>query len=249
MDSILRIVLLFSVLIAPLHAAGEPLIVGVQNFNPPYVIRGSADDVYGFDVDTMNYICKIINRSCQYRLMRFSELLDAVVTKKIDVAISTITITPARAELVNFSLPYLIGVSRFLGNRNTFNQPFSLNALNNQSVGILKGSIGLEQLKGMGVSPRTQEFESFDLMLESLARKNVDFIFLDSANANFWAANSAGRLAVQGPAYAYGFGYGIATNKSDGALLAQINEALLQYQNSEQFTINYNKYLQFDKMS
>jgi polar amino acid transport system substrate-binding protein len=249
MDSIFRIVLLFSVLISPLHAVGEPLSVGVQNFNPPYVIRGSAQDVYGFDVDTMNYICQIINRTCQFRMMRFGDLLDSVVTKKIDVAISSITITQARADLVNFSQPYLIGASRFLGNSNTFNQPFSLNALNNQTVGILKGSIALEQLKVMGVTSRTTEYDSFDLMLESLSRKNVDFIFLDSANANFWAANSAGRFAVQGPSYAYGFGYGIAINKSDGALLAQINDALLQYQNSEQFRINYNKYLQFERMS
>lgn len=249
MDFIFRIALLFSVLISPLHAAGEPLNVGVQIFNPPYVIRGSAQDVYGFDVDTMNYICKVINRTCQFHLMRFSDLIDAVKTKKMDVAISAITITPSRLEVVNFSFPYLPGVSRFLGNVNTSNQPFSVNALNNQTIGILKGSIAIEQMKAMGATPRTKEYDSFDQMLEGLASKKVDAIFLDNANANFWVANSAGRFAVEGPPLTYGFGYGIVVNKSDGSLLNQINDALLQYQNSEQYKINYNKYLQFERMS
>ena len=91
-----------------LFAQGEPLNIGIETFDPPFVIQGANKKIYGFDVDMMNSLCHIINRTCQYHVMRFDELLNAVVTKKIDEAVSSITITPGRSKLVNFSLPYLL---------------------------------------------------------------------------------------------------------------------------------------------
>jgi len=248
MNLIYRILFVFTLLISSLHAEGELLNVGVQNFDPPYVMQGSGNGVSGFDIDTMNFVCKSIKRNCQFRVMRFKDLLNAVITKKVDVAIGTITITEARAALINFSLPYLVSYSRFLGNSKAINQnqAFSLEMLNNKRIGITKGSIGGDQLKAMGIiKPQIKEYDNIALLLEALAKKDLDYVFFDTANANYWAANSAGAFTVQGPPYLYGLGYGIAINKSDNALLAQINAALLEYQNSEVYKINYNKYLQF----
>jgi polar amino acid transport system substrate-binding protein len=49
---------------------------------------------------------------------------------------------------------------------------------------------------------------------------------------------------VVGPTFLYGNGFGIAISKENRALLKDINNALVQYENSDEYKINYNKYLE-----
>ena len=41
----------------------------------------------------------------------------------------------------------------------------------------------------------------------------------------------------------YGYGYGIVINPANADLLTQLNQALVQFQNSDEYKQNYNKYL------
>ena len=47
------------------YSEDEPLQVGVANFFPPFVTRSSLQSFMGFDINMMNYICKVIHRDCQ----------------------------------------------------------------------------------------------------------------------------------------------------------------------------------------
>src|SRR3989338_839378 len=106
MNRLKSLILTISLLIAPmLYAAGEVLKVGVTSFAPPFVMQGANQKLFGFDIAMMDSLCKKMNRSCQYQVLPFDELLQAVADKQVDVAISAISITMGRAKLVDFSLP------------------------------------------------------------------------------------------------------------------------------------------------
>lgn len=245
MNLIRCILIIFASFISPLYAAGEPLNVAIDSFTPPFEMQGANHEVFGYDIDVMNSLCAIMGRTCQYHIMRFNQLLPAVVDKKVDVAISSITITAERSELINFSLPYLLSYSRFLSNHSTdLKQSFTLDLLNNKTIGIEEGTIFTQQIKDMGIKNTTiKEYRTVDLLLEGLSQKKVDFILVDNATAVYWGANSSGAFTVVGSPLLYGNGYGIAVNKINRQLLQSINSALLQYQNSNEYKINYNKYL------
>jgi len=209
-----RVLITFFFLIPILNAANEPLNVGITSFGPPFVMHGSHNEVFGFDIDMMNSLCKILQRTCQYHVMRFDQLLTAVANNTVDVAVSAITITPERSKIVNFSLPYLLSYSRFL-TKSPITQGFSLELLNNKTIGIEAGTIFADQIKSMGVkNPTIREFERSEDLLEELRAGNLDFVLLDSPTTLYWEANSAGAFVKVGPAYMYGFGLGIATNPS-----------------------------------
>ena len=74
-----------------------PLKVGVVSFEPPFVMQAK-NHFYGFDISLMERICKGLDRPCQYQLMRFEELIPAVVNGDIDVAVSAITITLPQSQ-------------------------------------------------------------------------------------------------------------------------------------------------------
>lgn len=230
---------------SPLHAAGEPLNIGIESFVPPFVMQGAHHESYGYDVDMMLSLCKIMDRTCQFHIMRFDKLLPAVAEKKIDVAVSSITITTERAKIVNFSLPYLLSYSRFLTNKSADAQkPFTLDMLNNKSIGIGVGTIFGDQIKAMGIKdPTIKTYNGNELSLEGLGKKEVDFILIDNPTAIYWEANSTGAFVKIGPPFMFGLGFGIAVNKADKNLLETIDKALLQYQASKDYKTNYDRYL------
>ena len=245
MDFFRSILILFVFLISPLYAEGEPLNVGIQSFNPPFEIQGADNQIYGFDIDMMNSLCKIMNRTCKFHLLKFDKLLDAVANKEIDVALSSITITAERAELVNFTLPYLLSYSRFLTNHtNNFPQPFTLDSLTGKTIGIEEGTIFGDQIARMGITNvKVKSYATIELLVEGLGKNEVDCILFDSPTAVYWDANSQGEFSVIGPRFLYGNGYGIAVSKDNSTLIKALNRALLQYENSPDYKINYNNYL------
>ncbi len=247
MNLIRKLLIIFVFFNSPVYAQGEPLNVGVQIFYPPFIIQGTDNEIYGYDIDMMNALCKIMNRTCKFHLMQFDKLLPSVAAQQIDAAVGSITITSDRLNLVDFSEPYLLGYSRFLTyHLDNAKLPFSLNLLNSQRIGIEAGTIFGDQIKAMGIiNPTITEYESMELLVEALGKDEVDYILLDNPTSLYWAANASGEFSVIGPAFLYGNGYGIAVNKENKALLQAINSALLQYQNSDEYKINYNRYLEF----
>lgn len=228
-----------------LFAAELPVLhVGTESFNPPFVMQGSKKQIYGFDIDMINTLCKMMQRTCQFHIMRFDKLLDAVAKKELDVAISSITITPDRAKLVNFSLPYLLSYSRFLVKPTPKKQPFTLEFLNGKKIGLEAGTIFPQQLDAMGVkNPSIKLYDTVSDQLSGLNKGEVDIILLDNPTANYWASNSSDTFELAGPAYIYGYGLGIAVNPGEGALLTNLNQALLKYQNSTDYQQSYDRYL------
>ncbi|MCW8399785.1 transporter substrate-binding domain-containing protein [Legionella sp. PATHC038] len=238
------ILIAFICFTSSLFAQGETLNVGIESFDPPFVMQGTRNEAYGFDVDMMNSLCKIMNKTCVFHVMRFDRLIDAVINNKLDIAISSITITNERAKIVNFSLPYLLSYSRFLEKQSNSKETFSLNLLNSKKIGLETGTVFLDQLREMGVNnPNIKEYSGIEDQLAALSRGDVDIILLDNATAIYWASNSSDAFKLIGPPYMYGSGYGIVINPAKPNLLTEVNEALVKFQNSDEYKQNYNKYL------
>lgn len=247
MKLIRRILLLaFIFLLNPIFAAGEPLNVGVDSYTPPFVMEGNAKNLYGFDIDMMSALCKSIQRTCRYVPMKFEDLLNAVATQKVDVAVSSITITAERAKNVDFSAPYLLSYSRFLTNHtHESHQPFTLELLKNKKIGVVVATVFKDQIKDMGIiNPTVVEYPNTEVMLEALGNDNLDYVLFDNPTALYWAANSSGAFAVIGKPYLYGYGLGIAVNPTEKDLLQNINQALLQFHKSNEYNMAYTRYIE-----
>lgn len=226
------------------HAA-KPLRIATTQLFYPFVIQ-AANQLYGFDIAMMTYVCAQLQRECKYQIMPFSELLSSVANKNADVAVSSITITAARAQIVNFSTPYLVSENRFLAQAKLGKQPIDVKFLSTAKIATLKGTIMDDAIKSLGVAnPNISHFNGESDMIEALTEGTVDLALLDAPTAIYWQEHSAGTLLAVGQPFAYGFGLGIAVNKEETDLLKKINAAVLQYQNSNNFKIDYDMYLEY----
>lgn len=224
--------------------AQDSIRVGVDPFTPPFVMQGGSKQLYGFDIAMMEYICRTMHRSCVFVPLHVKELVPAVAAKKVDAAVSVITVTAERLAQVNFSSPYLLSQARFLGPANLAHQPFNLNLLNGRSIGVAKGTIFPLVINSLGIkTTRIDAYEDYPSLIDALQAGKIDLVLTDSPTAMYWQAQSFKRLSVLGQPFTFGFGFAIAVNRNEPTLLQDINKALEQYQKSEAFKRDYNSYI------
>ena len=87
------------------HAA-DALNVGAYPTNPPFETKQADGSFEGFEVDVVNEAAKRAGMTPTIADYGFQALFAAVASKRIDVAISTITITAERLKSVSFTQPY-----------------------------------------------------------------------------------------------------------------------------------------------
>ena len=92
-------------LLNAIESSGQ-LIVGTEISYAPFEYQ-LADGTYaGIDMEIAHKIADALNATLVIKLMDFDPLFGAVQTGEIDMAISSISITAAREQTVNFTVPY-----------------------------------------------------------------------------------------------------------------------------------------------
>lgn len=80
--------------------------VGMTGEQPPLSMISRDGDFIGLDVALMRVLARSMGVEAQFVKIPFADLLDALDRDEVDVVMSGMTITPARAERVNFVGPY-----------------------------------------------------------------------------------------------------------------------------------------------
>ena len=83
------------------------LKVGISADFPPFEYYDENEELYGFDVDLMNYIGDRIGFDIEFVDMSFDQLFSAVMGGDVDCAISAIAITEERKNVIDYTIPYL----------------------------------------------------------------------------------------------------------------------------------------------
>lgn len=93
--------------LAPLPAAAQPVLrVGTYLDNKPWQFRDGSGHSVGFEVDLIEAIGARLGRKVMQREMVFGDLFTSLEDGSIDVAMSSISITPPRVERFDFTQPY-----------------------------------------------------------------------------------------------------------------------------------------------
>lgn len=235
--------LLLSSLSYSAFAKNPPLRVAIDAFAPPFVMQSSQNGYYGFDIATIEYVCRALDRPCEYLPMNLDALVPALQAQKADVAIGGIVLTKQNARLVRFSTPYLSSKAQFIAtDKANITSPFKLEQLNDKRIGVLNGSAFERTLRLMRHTPRLITFEKDSDMIDSLRAKTLDLALISVLEAHYWQNNSAGLFKTIGNPFPIGFGFAIAIDPTQQALIDDINLAVVKYHESNEFKRNHTLY-------
>lgn len=82
------------------------LTVGMELAYPPFEGKDASGNPAGVSVDFMRDFGKSIGKEIRIENIAFDGLIPALVTGKVDMVMSSVTVTDARRETVDFSKPY-----------------------------------------------------------------------------------------------------------------------------------------------
>ncbi len=118
----------------------SPIIVGANIGNVPWEFQDTTGKFVGFEIDLVNEIGLLLDRKIEIINIPFNGLFAAVQSGRVDIAISSIGITPKRLESMSFTQPYYDSDQSLTTVKG--NGIESLNDLRNKIIAVDTGSTG-----------------------------------------------------------------------------------------------------------
>ena len=210
---------------------GREITVVTENAYPPLQFIDAEGNAVGWEYDAMAEIAARLNATVAYENTSWDAMIPAVSEGQYDIGMTGITIQEERAEIVDFSDPYMTSQTLMMvrSDEDRFTDAASFSADEDLLVAAQPGTspfyvAAYELLGGDEASPRIVKFETFGAGLEALRTGDVDLALSDSAAAQAYVAASDGALKIIGePLQSEEFGF-IFPKGSD--LVEPINAAI-----------------------
>lgn len=204
--------------------AADKLMIGSYPSNPPFEFKNEKGVFEGFEVDIATEAAKRAGLTPEIADYGFQALFAATTSKRIDVAISSITITKERLASQSFTQPYY---DSDMGVAAKIDGPVKgLADLKGKVIGVLSGSTGEKWAKENQAAHGFAEIKGYntqqDVMLDLNAGR-VDGVVSDVPGMEYLFLKMKG-LAVK-ERIKTGEQYGLMMSK-DHPLLGKINDAL-----------------------
>ena len=203
------------------------VIVGSDLDYKPMEYR-DGDKATGFGVAMMNEIANRLGLECEFLPpQNFDTLITQVASAaKMDIAVSSITITDERAETVAFSNPYYDSNLAIVVAKDS---PYaSQDDLKDAVIGVQQGTSGEDWVKENVPDAELAPFTGITEVMAALRTGKVTAAVYDQPVAENLVANEFKDDAKVLDIIATGEQYGIAINKDNTKLVEDINKVLAE---------------------
>jgi len=158
----------------------KKIVVGLEPNYPPFEFKPTIRKIEGFDIDVASYIAKSLGIKLEIKEIAWDDLIPTLESDKIDVIISGMTKTPARANKVYFSDPYFSTGQVVVLNRKRKNIK-SLTELNMPStkIGVQKGTTGEQAAKDNFPKAKIKSYDDIYACQNDLINNKIDALVYD----------------------------------------------------------------------
>ncbi|WP_341529771.1 basic amino acid ABC transporter substrate-binding protein [Nostoc sp. UHCC 0302] len=144
----------------------------------PFEFQTPQGKIQGFDIDLMNAIAKVSGFVVQFESMPFDGMISTLQAKRVDAAISGITITAERLKTISFSRPYFkAGLA--IATRKDNQDIKDFNSLKGKKIAVQIGSTGADFAKTIP-NAKISTFNSGPEFFQDLLNGNADAVVSDA---------------------------------------------------------------------
>ncbi|RAU44789.1 cysteine ABC transporter substrate-binding protein [Pseudocitrobacter sp. RIT415] len=208
-------------------------VVKVATFdaNPPF---GSVDakthELVGYDIDFAKALAKSLGVKLELVATNPANRIPLLQSGKADLIVADITITPERAQVIDFSTPYFVTGQQFLVPAASGDK---LDDYSKARIGAVKGTTGEQTLHQRYPQARVLSYDDIPLALTALRNGNVQAITQDStilAGLLGEAPDKAKFKII--PDLLSKEEIGVGVKKGEPALLKAVNDELVSLEKS-----------------
>lgn len=173
---------------------GATITVAVENAYPPFnYIDEASGEAIGWDYDTLNEICKRINCVPEFIETSWDGMIVAVSNGEFDIAADGISITDERKQVVDYSMPYITTIQRFMVRLDEDRFATSQEFIDTDEyvIGVQTGTTNFDLAQELVGDDRMVSYDSFGAAIQALIAGDVDAVIIDDvAGQGYTGANA-----------------------------------------------------------
>ncbi|MEO1190823.1 MAG: lysine/arginine/ornithine ABC transporter substrate-binding protein [Pseudomonadota bacterium] len=226
--------------------------IGTEGAYPPFNYYDQDGNLVGFDIDIANALCEAANFECTFVVQDWDGIIPGLQANKYDAIIASMSITPARAEVVDFTKKYYNTPGRFIVlSGDTFDlTPGS--GLAGKRVGVQGATTHENFVRATWPEAEVVTYGTQDEANADLASARVDLVMADSVVLleGFLKTEDGECCEFYGDSYNtpefHGEGAGIAIRKGEPELVEAFNTAIETIRADGTYAKINEKYFDFD---
>jgi len=226
--------------------------IGVEGAYPPFSEVAPDGTLKGFDIDIARALCEEIGAECVLVPQDWDGIIPALLARKYDAIIASMSITEERKKKVAFSEKYYNTPAKFARKKGS-GITISKAGLKGKTVGVQRATTHDNFITGeFGDSVEIKRYGTQDeAYLDAIAGR-VDLLLADSIamDDGFLKTDKGKGWEFVGPGYSdpkyFGVGAGIAVRKSDGELAKLFSLAIKVIRSNGVYHMINGKYFAFD---
>jgi len=209
----------------------QVLVMATSADFPPFEFINEDGEYDGFDIHMARALAEILDMDLRIDNMDFGGVLTAVYTGRANIAIAAISVTEERLQNVNFTNPYF-GTTQVVLVQDA-SDITEIDQLENARIAVQLGTTS-DLVAGWYLPDATvYRFNMAPDTILELRTGRVDAVIIDFTVASlFMEQNPEIRMLEDVLAHEE---YAIAVNRDQTQLLEDLNEALMQLQESSEF--------------
>ncbi|MBE0490967.1 MAG: transporter substrate-binding domain-containing protein [Sulfurospirillum sp.] len=237
-------IMAFLFLIGSANATEKPLIVGMELQYPPFEMSDVNGNPSGVSVDLAYALGKYLNREVKIENIAWDGLIPSLKTNKIDLIISSMTITEERKKTIDFSIPYAQSNLAILTNPSSGVK--SINDLNQKGkkIAVKKGTTGHIYANAHLKNAELLVFDKENAaVLEVIQKKADGFLYDQLTIYKNWNNHKDTTIALLKPFQKNPEYWGAAIKKGNNELKTKVDAFITQAKSDGTFDALSKKYL------
>lgn len=223
--------------------SNKELVVGMSLDFPPFETTDANGKPTGVGVDMAYDLGKALGREVRIENIARSGLIPALQTKKIDMIISSMTITEERLKSIDFSQPYAKGWMCLLINKNSPVEKVEDLNVKGRKIAVHNGTIAYNYSQKNLPNAEMLVFEDVKTCILEVIQGKADALIYDQITVyDTWKANEATTKANLTPIDSK-MNWGVGIRKEDAALTEKVNTFIDDYKKNGGFDKLADKYL------
>lgn len=212
----------------------------------PFEYRDDNGELTGFEVELATAMCEELQANCEFVIQAWDGMIPGLLARKFDLIMSSMSITPERAERVLFSEPYYITPGGWFGPESFNTDVTNMDAMKDKTVGVQRGTtMDTYVTENMGGVVNIKRYTTAEDMVLDLEGQRLDVVFVDYPVGEQTVLNKEGYKEVGEPVK-LGEGVGVAMRKRDAKLADDVNAALKKLKEDGTYDTIMQKYFNYD---
>ncbi|MBC3375589.1 ABC transporter substrate-binding protein [Pseudomonas sp. SWRI92] len=206
--------------------AADKLKMGIEAAYPPFNNKDASGQVVGFDKDIGDALCAKMKVECEVVTSDWDGIIPALMAKKFDFLISSLSINEERKQAVDFTDPYYSNKLQFIAPKNV-DFKVDKESLQGKVIGVQRSTLAGTWMEDNMEGVELKLYDTQENAYLDLTSGRLDGILADKYANYDWLKTEAGRTyEFKGDPVVEGDKIAIAVHKGNDELRNKLNAAL-----------------------